>query len=54
MKYASYGLLAALLALGAYVAMPTSAEGWYTPSGGFTRQTGSVMVFHLDDDGADC
>ncbi|MBQ8125248.1 MAG: hypothetical protein IJ173_05085 [Kiritimatiellae bacterium] len=51
MKYAAYGLLAAFLALGVYGAIPTTAEGWYTPSGGFSRQSGSGTVWYLDDEG---
>lgn len=34
MKYAAYGLLAAFLASGVYGDIPTTAEGWYIPSGG--------------------
>ena len=51
MKYAAYGLLAAFLALGVYGAVPTTAEDWYTPSGGFSRQSGSGTVWYLDDEG---
>lgn len=51
MKYAAYGLVAAFLALGTYGAVPTGATGWYTPSGGFTKQSGSGTVWYLDDDG---
>ena len=51
MKYAAYGLLAAFLAMGVYGAVPTTAEGWYTPPGGFSRQSGSGTVWYLDDEG---
>lgn len=51
MKYAAYGFLAAFLAQGVYGAIPTSAEGWYTPSGGFSRQSGSGTVVWNDEDG---
>lgn len=51
MKYAAFGLLAAFLALGVYGAIPTTAEGWYTPSGGFTKQYGRGTVWYNDGDG---
>ena len=51
MKKAACGLLAASLALMAHGAVPTTAEGWYVPSGGFTRQSGSGTVWYLDGSG---
>lgn len=51
MKKAAYGLMAAFLASGVYGGMPSSAEGWYTPSGGFSRQSGSGTVWYLDEEG---
>lgn len=49
MKYAACGLVAAFLALMAHGAVPTGAEGWYTPAGGFTKQSGSGTVYWWDD-----
>lgn len=54
MKCAAYGLLAAFLAQGTYGAIPTSAEGWYTPPGGFSRQSGSGTVVWNDEMGEVC
>lgn len=51
MKKAAYGLMAAFLASGVYGGIPSSAEGWYTPSGGFSRQSGSGTVWYLDEEG---
>lgn len=49
MKKAAYGLVAAFLASGVYGGIPSSAEGWYTPEKGFSRQAGSGTVYYLDD-----
>lgn len=46
MKHAAYGLLAAFLALGVYGDIPTTAEGWYTPSGGFTATEGTGTIYY--------
>lgn len=46
MKYAAYGLLAAFLASGVYGDIPTTAEGWYTPSGGFAAQSGTGTIYY--------
>lgn len=51
MKYAAYGLMAAFLAQGAYGAIPTSAEGWYTPSGGFKVESADGKLLYEGDDG---
>lgn len=51
MKKAAYGLMAAFLASWVYGGIPSSAEGWYTPSGGFSRQSGSGTVWYLDEEG---
>ncbi len=51
MKYAAFGLLAAFLASGVYGAIPPTAKDWYTPSGGFTKQSGVGKVWYLDEDG---
>lgn len=45
-KKAAYGLLAAFLAAGVYGAIPTTAEGWYTPSGGFAAQSGTGTIYY--------
>ena len=46
MKHAAYGLLAAFLASGVYGDIPTTAEGWYTPSGGFTATSGTGTIYY--------
>lgn len=46
MKYAACGLLAAFLAMGAYGDIPTTAEGWYTPSGGFSAVSGTGTIYY--------
>ncbi len=46
MKKAAYGLLAAFLAYWAHGAIPTTAEGWYTPSGGWTAQSGTGTIYY--------
>lgn len=51
MKHAAYGLLAALLAQGAYGAIPTTAEGWYKPTNGFKTTYRSAEVSFIDQDG---
>ena len=45
-KKAAYGLLAAFLAAGVYGAIPTTAEGWYTPSGGFPAASGTGTIYY--------
>ena len=45
-KKAAYGLLAAFLAAGVYGAIPTTAEGWYTPSGGFSAASGTGTIYY--------
>lgn len=45
-KQAAYGLLAAFLASGVYGDIPTTAEGWYTPSGGFAAQSGTGTIYY--------
>lgn len=45
-KQAAYGLLAAFLASGVYGGIPTTAEGWYTPSGGFAAQSGTGTIYY--------
>lgn len=45
-KKAAYGLLAAFLAAGVYGAIPTTAEGWYEPEGGFTAQSGTGTIYY--------
>ena len=51
MKKAAYGLVAAFLALGVYGDIPKTAEDWYRPSGGFSRQSGSGTVYWWEDGG---
>jgi len=46
MKHAAYGLVAAFLATGVYGAIPTTAEGWYEPEGGFTAQSGTGTIYY--------
>ena len=45
-KKAAYGLLAAFLASGVYGDIPTTAEGWYTPSGGFSAASGTGTIYY--------
>ena len=45
-KKAAYGLLAAFLAAGVYGAIPTTAEGWYTPRGGFSAASGTGTIYY--------
>ena len=52
MKYAAYGLLAAFLASGVHGAIPDTASGWYTPSGGkFETKDSYGEVWYFDEDG---
>lgn len=51
MKYAAYGFLAAFLAQGVHGAVPTTAEGWYTPSGGFDVKFEYGTILYEGDDG---
>ncbi len=48
MKKAAYGLMAAFFASGVG-GMPPSAADWYTPSGGFSRQSGGGTVYFIVD-----
>lgn len=45
-KQAAYGLLAAFLASGVYGGIPTTEEGWYTPTGGFSAQSGTGTIYY--------
>lgn len=51
MRNAVFLALAAFLAMGVHGGIPTSAEGWYTPAKGFSRQAGSGTVVWTDDNG---
>ena len=51
MRNAVFLALAAFLTMGVHGGIPTSAEGWYTPSKGFTRQEGKGTVVWTDGQG---
>lgn len=51
MRKAFFWLPAAFVALGACGGIPSSAEGWYTPSGGFRHETSEGSVYYYDEDG---
>ena len=53
MRNAFFLALAAFLAIGVHGGIPTSAEGWYTPSKGFTRQEGKGTVVWTDGQGTE-
>lgn len=47
-KKAAYGLLAAFFALGVYGDIPTTAEGWYEPEGGYKTNNAKGTIGCID------
>lgn len=47
MKYVIYGLLAAFLATWAYGAIPSTAEGWYTPANNNWNTVGANATYEI-------
>lgn len=46
-KYAAYmAAVTAFISLGVRGAIPSSAEGWYTPKDGFTKQSGTGTIYY--------